>query len=116
MNIGALSNLRIFSKFEILTLVSLLILVTGIVGYGQQPVAADKRPAEPKAPAKTSTGPADTKASETGKIKVVFDDKLPGVVYIESNGERIRVDTGKRSVDQVAVVTDSDAGGVAVRD
>ena len=35
------------------------------------------------------------------KIKVVFDDANPGVVYIESNGERVRVDVNKKTVEPV---------------
>lgn len=51
----------------------------------------------------TPTPLADAKAE--GKIKVVFDENTPGVVYVESNGERIRVDTGKKSVENVAMST-----------
>ena len=43
-----------------------------------------------------------------GNIKVVFDEKSPGVVYIESNGERIRVDTAKKTVEPAAATTTAD--------
>ncbi len=36
-------------------------------------------------------------------IKVVFDQSSPGVVFIESNGNRIRVDTAKKTVDSTAI-------------
>ena len=42
-------------------------------------------------------------SQESGKFKVLFDDNLPGVVFIESNGEKIRVDTAKKSVETVAM-------------
>ena len=35
------------------------------------------------------------------EIKVVFDENAPGVVYIVSNGEKIRVDTTKKTVEQM---------------
>lgn len=46
-----------------------------------------------------------TSKSETAKsnIKVVFDETTPGVLIIESNGEKIRVDTTKKTVEQLAV-------------
>jgi hypothetical protein len=49
--------------------------------------------------------PKPTPAETTqAKIKIVFDDKRPGVVYIESNGERVRVDTAKKTFANVADV------------
>ena len=45
----------------------------------------------------------DKKSSiDQGKIKVVFDENSPGIVIIESNGEKIRVDTSKKTVQQLA--------------
>jgi len=45
--------------------------------------------------------PAETPQA---KIKIVFDDNAPGVVYIESNGEKVRVDTAKKTFANVADV------------
>ena len=50
--------------------------------------------------------PSDDKQS---KIKVVFDETSPGVVIIESNGEKIRVDTGMKTVEQLVRNSDDDA-------
>jgi hypothetical protein len=51
-----------------------------------------------------------TETEKTGKtvqpqsnIKVVFDETTPGVLIIESNGEKIRVDTTRKTVEQLAV-------------
>ena len=41
----------------------------------------------------------DEATKKQDKIKVVFDDSNPGVVYIESNGERVRVDVNKKTVE-----------------
>jgi len=53
---------------------------------------------------------AGTEAEKTSKssqapsnIKVVFDETTPGVLIIESNGEKIRVDTTKKTVEQLSV-------------
>src|SRR5436190_13891622 len=49
--------------------------------------------------------PKPTPAEATqAKIKIVFDDNTPGVVYIESNGEKVRVDTSKKTFENVADV------------
>lgn len=37
-------------------------------------------------------------------IKVVFDETTPGVLTIESNGEKIRVDTNKKTVEPIAAI------------
>src|SRR5215204_5973698 len=36
------------------------------------------------------------------KIKVIFDDANPGVIYVEANGERVRVDVNKKTVEPAA--------------
>jgi hypothetical protein len=59
---------------------------------------------------KTETGSRDSVVKENrtdqpgaskSQMKVTFDEDAPGVVYIESNGEKIRVDTNKKSVAQM---------------
>ncbi|HEX8735028.1 MAG TPA: DUF5777 family beta-barrel protein [Pyrinomonadaceae bacterium] len=40
-------------------------------------------------------------------IKVVFDETAPGVLIIESNGEKIRVDTTKKTVEQITVASET---------
>ncbi len=63
--------------------------------------------------------PTDSPSNETGvvakgpnlpaqpqsRIKVVFDATMPGVLIVESNGEKIRVDANKKTVEQIADVT-----------
>ena len=48
------------------------------------------------------TAPA-SKTSEP--IKVTFDDTSPGVIIVESNGQKIRVDTNKRTVEELGSQT-----------
>jgi Membrane bound beta barrel domain (DUF5777) len=46
--------------------------------------------------------------SETqGGIKVVFDETTPGVLIIESNGEKVRVDTAKKTVVPINAVAET---------
>src|SRR5688572_16809909 len=47
------------------------------------------------------------------KIKVVFDDANPGVVYVESNGERVRVDVNKKTVEPAATLAGTPAAAEA---
>ena len=51
---------------------------------------ADARSQEPDPPAQKQ---------QQDRIKVVFDDSNPGVIYVESNGERVRVDVNKKLVE-----------------
>lgn len=41
-------------------------------------------------------------------IKVVFDETAPGVLIVESNGEKVRIDTNKKTVEPLAVVAEKD--------
>lgn len=76
-----------------------------IVSHGQTVMPASVAPVpQPVATVEPGAKPAGQVASSSDKIKVVFDEKQPGVVFIESNGERIRVDTGKKTVDPADVV------------
>ena len=47
---------------------------------------------------------ASPPAAPQDRIKVVFDDANPGVVYVESNGERVRVDVNKKTVEPAAAL------------
>ena len=67
------------------------------LALSQEPVAAVVPPAPTQSPTSTDVG-----AAVQDKIKVVFDDANPGVVYIESNGERVRVDVNKKTVENIA--------------
>lgn len=49
-----------------------------------------------------------TDAAGRSPIKVVFDEKNPAVVYIESNGERVRVDTGTKTVERLTAAAAND--------
>jgi hypothetical protein len=69
--------------------------------WGSSP-AQDVVPDKAVAQSKPSGGPARPSTQDQEKMKVVFDEKTPGVVYIESNGEKIRVDTTKKTVEEVA--------------
>jgi hypothetical protein len=72
-----------------------LIFVCFINARGQNQAAvtdsSSKEPAVKTEPEKTIP-PAVSKS----RLKVTFDETAPGVVYIESNGEKIRIDTNSK--------------------
>lgn len=115
MQISFLSKSKVGIIGGLLAIVCVFVISTTIGAQVPKP----DMPVEPniKEPAKTETAANPPRAQEqdSGKFKVVFDDKFPGVVFVESNGEKIRVDTANRSVETVAV-TKSDAPVSSVKD
>lgn len=59
---------------------------------------------ESKVKEETSNQPVQ---SQSG-IKVIFDETNPGVLIIESNGEKIRVDTTKKTVEQLTAASNAE--------
>lgn len=61
------------------------------------------------APPAKQTAPETEKPGKTAEpesnIKVVFDETTPGVLIIESNGEKIRVDATKKTVERLSVAS-----------
>lgn len=45
-------------------------------------------------------------AFDDKKLKVIFDESQPGVAFIEVNGEKVRIDTTKKTVEHLALSTD----------
>lgn len=66
-----------------------------IIGLGSQARAQDASDS-PKSSSKDDAAKGAPAAES--RIKVVFDENAPGVVYVESGGERIRIDTTKKSI------------------
>lgn len=100
-------KLRVFSRLYILAncvllLSFLLVFGTCVSASGQEMTAAAAPSKEAARPA-PATEPSKAAQQDQEKIKVVFDENSPGVVYIESNGEKIRVDTTKKTVEQLAL-------------
>lgn len=50
----------------------------------------------------TTAGEGDPSTASPGGLQVQFDETEPGVVYVESNGERIRIDTATKSVSKAS--------------
>lgn len=87
---------------------------------GSENARSQNLPPEAYSPAKKSVEETDSgteKSNLTNKsqsnIKVVFDDRNPGVLIIESNGEKIRVDAIKKTVEQIAVASSQEKTGEA---
>lgn len=71
------------------------------------PENGDSRPkeagAEVEKTIKTEVEKTSKPVPSPSNIKVTFDETTPGVLIIESNGEKIRVDTTRKTVEQLAV-------------
>lgn len=81
---------------------ALIFAFSGVIAVdGQAPAVVPDVNAKSVAAGTTAPEkPASAAIPSPAKIKVVFDEKTPGVVYVESNGERIRIDTTSKTVDQ----------------
>ena len=62
-----------------------------------------------KSEVKTETEKTNQPAASKSGLKVTFDETTPGVVYIESNGEKIRIDTNSRQVAQLTAPDETPA-------
>lgn len=92
----------IFFKKVGLAFVGALIILGGYVNiWSQNPTqAADSSPKE-----SVKETARETEKSQS-RIKVTFDENTPGVLIIESNGEKIRVDATKKTIEQIAAVSE----------
>lgn len=101
--INALSNCKSYVA------AALLILGSWVDSAGQTPPtptgAAVKDPVKTLAPLAERR---ELSPSAESRIKVIFDQNSPGVVFIESGGERIRVDTGSKTVEPMAANSSED--------
>jgi len=94
------------SHIFVFRLLAMTVLTAGLFFIGVKSAAAQepvKPPGEAVAKAEAKPAADTPKPNPQSKMKVTFDDTTPGVVYIESNGEKIRVDTSKKLVEEIAV-------------
>ena len=84
-------RVRTNSSLRILIALCVLVLISADSIYSQ----TDTKDVQ-KGSGRSPSGPA---AVQTDKAKVVFDVNAPGVVIVEANGERIRIDTNLRTVE-----------------
>lgn len=83
-----------------------IFLVVVLIAAGWVGIRAQEPPAKPAESPKETVEESKADSQDQSKIKVVFDENSPGIVIIESNGEKIRVDTTKKTVEQVAANED----------
>lgn len=99
-------------RVSLFTVVCLISAFAGAGAVAAQGLPATATASVPKADLVKDpvAEPSPEKAAKVeSRIKVVFDEDSPGVVYVESNGERIRVDTSKKSVESLAILTPAEA-------
>lgn len=81
-------------------LAAVLIIIAGYNNVSSQnpTPSPDSRAKETDVDARDSNLPVQSQS----RIKVIFDETRPGVLIIESNGEKIRVDATMKTVEQIA--------------
>lgn len=84
--------------------VALATFPAGVSGQ-EEPMGASAVPTDVKTETKVSAKPTPTPSDAPDVMKVTFDETIAGVIYVESNGEKIRVDTNKKTVEKIAVST-----------
>lgn len=106
MNISFFGKVGVSMKIIFLCFAALLILTGCVSARGQIPSSTSDTPSKETGKQTKSAGEMSNESFQNqSKIKVVFDENSPGVVIIESNGEKIRVDTTRKTVEQVALAS-----------
>ncbi len=119
-------ELCVFRFFRTMLGVTFMCLVGCLAAAGQDQKLDQKPDADNKAgqtgkPAESVADVLPGSVADQSKIKVEFDDKTPGIVIVESNGEKIRIDTTRKTVERVALAlneqdSEPTASNVAVPD
>ena len=68
-------------------------------------LAAPNYLAQTTKPAGPNPGDVTTMAAKESSVKITFDDKDPSIMYVESNGEKYRVNSVTRVIEKVAAPT-----------
>jgi hypothetical protein len=76
--------------------------------WSQEQIAANDNVSKESEVKKEAEKPAQPAASKS-QMKVTFDENSPGVIFIESNGEKIRIDANKKTVAQITAPTENTA-------
>lgn len=82
-----------------------LLFAAGLGGvFGQNEPTETKTAFQPKETEKEEKAESENTAKASApksRIKITFDDNAPGVLFVESNGEKIRVDANKKIIEQL---------------
>ena len=91
---------RIASAIVLVLILVVTTTLTAAVSFGQ--VVNGQLPVSPADEVAPKSATAPPRGSGQSRIKITFDEIVPGVVIIESNGERIRVDTTSKSIKDIS--------------
>ncbi len=106
MSKKVLMFVKIFGGVKLSFLVALVVFICNAAIFGQEQVAAiESNSKTNKVETEKPTPPVALKS----QMKVTFDEGSPGVIFIESNGERIRIDANKKTVAQISALTEINA-------
>src|SRR5438046_394641 len=97
MKIPLISNQPILTSCRYVSFAVLLVLAGLLSTAGQEVTKTPDSHSNEKG--ELSKPDKEAASQDQSKIGVVFDETQPGVVFIESNGEKIRIDTAKKTVE-----------------
>jgi hypothetical protein len=101
------SRTVVFRSVSFVFAAAFLIIAGGNIARSQTPSPTpDSKKSVDEADVKS--GKSNQPAQSQGGIKVVFDETAPGVLIVESNGEKVRVDTTKKTVEPLAVAASAE--------
>src|SRR3712207_6786444 len=90
---------------------ALFAFAANVLIFGFSPNAHGQTPSPSPDDKEAKTEKSNPSAEAQSGIKVSFDENAPGVLIIESNGERVRVDATKKTVEQLAAVEPQEKTG-----
>ena len=98
-----LTNLKLYCLATAIGLAAFL-GASGQVTSSEQVVRSKESANQNKSPDKI----ASKTVQQPNGIKVVFEENTPGVIIVESNGERIRVDTTRKTIETLAMISNGE--------
>ena len=117
MKIAAVGALGIFRYYRISFFAVLItILIYGHVLCQEPAAASGPHSSDVGNQAKSAVRAPEETPRNSSKIKVIFDENSPGVVFVESNGERIRVDTTHKTVEPIAAAVSDEKTSIPASD
>jgi len=100
MKSKVLSKMLMFRNVRFMFL-ALMVFLSYTNVWSQNQVAAVTDSNSKNSEVKTEGNQTNQPNPQKSGMKVTFDENAPGVIYVESNGEKIRVDTNKKTVAQI---------------
>lgn len=115
MTIPHFESSHILTNLKTLSLAAAIGLAAFLGASGQVTSSEVVRPKDSADKQKLPDKLAGKTDQQSNGIKVVFEDNAPGVIIVESNGERIRVDTTRKTIETLAFSSNGEETAAADR-